>query len=48
MHGGLGELQPRLSFPLHIKVAEDAAGVPAGQPRLGVPEVWKVGGRSYI
>ena len=30
------------SFPLHLALAEDSAGVPIGQSRLGVPEVWAI------
>jgi hypothetical protein len=40
MHSGMGCLQPRLSFPLHQQMVEDAASVPSGQQRVGVSEVW--------
>lgn len=30
------------SFPLHLTLAEDPAGMPIGQSRLGIPEVWAV------
>lgn len=29
----------RISLPLHFPMAQDATSVPAGQPRLGIPEV---------
>ena len=30
------------SFPLHLTLAEDSAGMPIRQSRLGVPEVWAI------
>ncbi|KAG7007955.1 E3 ubiquitin-protein ligase [Physcia stellaris] len=35
--------ESRLSFSLHLTLAEDSAGVPPGQSRLGVPKVWAIG-----
>ena len=32
----------RFSFPLYLTLAEDSAGMPVGQSRLGVPEVWTI------
>ncbi len=37
VHRRLGHVQSRL--PLHLKMAEDSSGLPARQPRLGVPKV---------
>lgn len=34
--------RPRVPLPLHLAMAQDAAGVPAGQPRVGVPEVRQI------
>lgn len=31
--------RPRVPLPLHLAMVEDAPGVSAGQPRVGVPEV---------
>ncbi|XP_038934770.1 E3 ubiquitin-protein ligase RBX1 isoform X1 [Rattus norvegicus] len=33
----------RFSFPLHLSVAQNQAGVPLGQQRVGVPKVWALG-----
>lgn len=35
----LSSLSARLSFPLHLSVAQNQAGVPPGQQRVGVPKV---------
>ena len=32
----------RLSLPLHLTLVEDKTSMSVGQPRLGVPEVWKI------
>lgn len=39
VHRRLGRLQSCLSFPLHFTLAKDASGLPAGQPRMGLPKV---------
>ncbi|EDL04571.1 ring-box 1, isoform CRA_a [Mus musculus] len=31
------------SFPLHLSMAQNEAGVSVGQQRVGVPEVWALG-----
>ena len=38
-HGCVGSVQPRVPLPLHQPLAQDAAGVSAGQHRVGVPKV---------
>jgi hypothetical protein len=37
-------VQPRVPLPLYLALAQDAAGVPAGQQRVGVPEVRPLSG----
>jgi hypothetical protein len=39
MHRRLGCLQSRFPFPLYLPLAEDQAGLPFGQSRVGVPEI---------
>ena len=39
VHGGVGDVQPRLPLPLHLALAQDASSLPARQSRLGVPEI---------
>jgi hypothetical protein len=34
----------RVPLPLHLALAQDATGVPTGQPRVGVPEVRQISG----
>ena len=35
-------MQPRLSFSLHLALAQDSSGLPSRQQRLGVPEIWEI------
>lgn len=39
----LSSLSACFSFPLHLSVAQNQAGVPLGQQRVGVPKVWALG-----
>jgi hypothetical protein len=39
LHQLTASLIARLPLPLHLEMAQDSPGLPAGQPRLGVPEV---------
>lgn len=33
----------RVPLPLHLSMVEDPPGLPARQPRLGIPEIWSLG-----
>ena len=42
VHGGLGNLQSRLSLPLHIQMVENSTSLSTGQPGMGISEIWTI------
>ena len=39
VHGGVGCMQPRIPFSLHLPMAQDSPGVPTGQSGVGISQV---------
>ncbi|KAI7966480.1 hypothetical protein MJO29_002228 [Puccinia striiformis f. sp. tritici] len=47
MYGCVGDLQPRVSLPLHLKVVENSSSLSARQSRMGTSKVWPIRGAKF-